>query len=373
MCEMDFMTLLSANAISDGIGKLIINSLYGWISTWTDSWGVFSAFSITVIMFSIFLKIVVLPIDVWQKNVGRKNAKKMEVMKPALEKITKQCGNNKELLMQKQRVLYKEHGYSTFGACLPMILTLVVFFVIFGGFNSAVRMYNERTYENLSVVYEEARSAEIALYERTETTVEGVKTVVFVRDGVNYTETQVVNEAIKKAEDAVVANYETERFLFTVNIFVADSWKNPIPSVDDFAGSGMGKSNITSANDGKYEIIMRPIMEKYNTRWNGYLMLPLIVFALNMISMKLNKPPEQPTVAGQTEEQKKAQQSQAKLMQFLMPIMMLVFALFYSAAFTLYMFINTAFTTLFNLGYNIVTKKIDAKEKDRILSTTVKK
>lgn len=149
--------------------------------------------------------------------------------------------------------------------------------------------------------------------------------------------------------------------------------ERPIPSVDDFTGSGLGKSNIQSANDGKYEIVMRPIMEKYNTRWNGYLVLPLFVFVLNLVSMKLNKPPEQPAAPGQTEEQKKAQQSQAKLMQYLMPMMMVVFALFYSTAFTLYMLINSLFTTVFNLSYNIVTKKIDAKEKDRLLSTTLKK
>lgn len=370
---MDFMTLLSANAISEGIGKLIMDYLYNWISSWGLDLALLSAFSITVIMFSIFLKVAVLPIDLWQKNLARKNSKIMEKMKPALDKITKQCGDNKELLMQKQRALYKEHKYSTFGACLPMIISLVIFFVIFGGFNSAVRMYNEQTYQRLSQVYEEVRSEEIALYTKVTYQEEGVDKTKYVKEGVDYTENQVVSSAISKAEEAVVSSYSPESFLLTVNIFVADSWKDPIPSVSDFAGSGIGKSNITTANDGKYEIVMRPIMQKYNNRWNGYLLLPIIVFALNLVSMKLNKPPEQPTVAGQTEEQKKAQQSQAKLMQYLMPVMMLVFALFYSAAFTLYMLINTLFTTLFNLGYNIITKKIDEKEKDRILSTTVKK
>lgn len=365
------MTLLSANAISEGIGKLIINNLYGWISTWSTSWGVFSAFSITVIMFSIFLKLAVLPIDLWQKNLARKNTKIMDTMKPALDKITKQCGNNKELLMQKQRALYKQHKYSTFGACLPMILTLAIFFLIFGGFNSAVRMYNEQTYLDLSYVYENSRADEIASYDKI--AIEGTNKFNYVKGDVTLSETEVVKKAIEKAEKDVLNSYKPEGFLLTVNIFVADSWKDPIPSVDDFTGTGMGKSNIASANDGKYEIVMRPIMEKYNIRWNGYLLLPVLVFLLNMVSMKLNKPPEQPTAAGQTEEQKKAQQSQAKLMQYLMPVMMLVFALFYSTAFTLYMLINSVFTTIFNLSYNLITKRVDNKEKERLLSTTVKK
>ena len=60
-------------------------------------------------------------------------------------------------------------------------------------------------------------------------------------------------------------------------------------------------------------------------------------------------------------------------MQFIMPIMMFGFALFYSAAFTLYMMVNMVFTTIINIVYNVITKKKDAEERDRILSTTFKK
>ena len=74
-----------------------------------------------------------------------------------------------------------------------------------------------------------------------------------------------------------------------------------------------------------------------------------------------------------TDEQKKAQQSQAKMMQYIMPVMMFVFALFYSAAFTLYMFVNMFFSIILNLSYTLITKKKDDLEKDRILSTTYKK
>ena len=114
-------------------------------------------------------------------------------------------------------------------------------------------------------------------------------------------------------------------------------------------------------------------MEKYNDEWNGYLILPVLVLLLNLVTMKLNKPPEQPAVAGQSEEQRKAQQTQMKVMQFIMPIIMLVFAIFYSAAFTLYMLISSLYSTVFNLCFNIITKRIDAREKDRLMSTTVKK
>lgn len=343
---MDFISLLGANALNTAIGNLIYTYLYGWIQTWSDDWTTVGAFSITVIMFTIFLKVVVFPLDLWQKIVMRKNAKKMEKMRPALEKIQKQCGSNKELLMQKQRALYKEHKYSMFGSCLPMIVTMAVFFIVFGGFNASVSIHNEKTYEALEQVYDVAY-------------------------------TQAYNQGLSEADcnakagEAVVAEYDAnykESFIWIKSIFAGDTWADTIPSASD------AKSTMPDLNTAKYDVVMKPLMDKYNDGWNGYLILPILVLIVNIASMFINKQQMQPAaVPGQTEEQAKAQASQAKIMQFIMPAMMFIFALFYSAAFTLYMFVNMLFTTVINIIYNVVTKKKDAKEKDILLSTTYKK
>ena len=58
--------------------------------------------------------------------------------------------------MQKQRALYKEHHYSMFGSCLPMIVTMAVFFIVFSGFNAAVEMRTTEIYNGLHDVYYEA-------------------------------------------------------------------------------------------------------------------------------------------------------------------------------------------------------------------------
>jgi len=352
-------SLISAS-LNDAIGKLIYNVLYRWITNWSSAWTVMGAFSVTVIMFTLFLKILTSPLDIWQKHLARKNARIMEVMKPQLDKITKQCGSNKELLMQKQRALYKQHKYSALSACLPMIITLALFFIIFGGFNSAVRMHNKAVYYKLQDVYDaELDAAKSAVNASPEMSA--------------WTEEQKYFYAKNRASEAVVASYKSEQFFLTKNIFVPDTWSKPVPNAETFMGSGMGKLNISGIEPNRYNDVMTPVMAANNKGWNGYLILPLLVFAINILSMKLNKPPEAPQVAGQTDEQKKAQQSQAKIMQFMMPIIMLIFSLFYSAAFTLYMLVNTALTTVVNLVYTVVTKRIDAKQKDYILSTTFKK
>ncbi|MFI3228803.1 MAG: membrane protein insertase YidC [Bacillota bacterium] len=344
------------------VGKLIYDYLYQWVLGWGSNFELIGAFGITVILFTIFLKILVLPMDVWQKTLSRKNTLKMEIMKPALDKAAKQCGENKELLMQKQRAIYKEHGYSAFSACLPSLISLAIFMVVFSGFNSAVKFENSTTFDELSAVYDAAYESAV-----TEYTADG-----------SYASTEVVVMAVESAEAAVLEAYEPEKFLLTKNIFMSDTWANPIPTVSDYTGTGLGKLGITDMDSTTYNRVMGVIEEYYNYNedgdsvWNGYLILPILSFLLSIVSTRLIKQPEQPAVAGQTEEQQKAQQNQTKMMTYMMPLMMGVFALFYSTAFTLYMVVSNLFSTTFNLLFNLVTKKKDAEAKDKRLSTTIK-
>lgn len=340
---MDFVTLLGCSALNDAIGKLIYTYLYGWIKTWSSDWTMIGAFGVTVIMFTIFLKVLVSPLDLWQRIVTRNNAKKMEKMRPQLEKLQKQCGSNQQLLMQKQRQLYKENKYSMFGACLPMIVTMAVFFIVFGGFNSSVSIHNKETFKALEKVYD-------TTYEQS------------IEAGLSEA------ECTTKAQEAVVIEYDEnykEPFFWIKSIFAGDTWASAIPN-----GATAAK-NIPDLDQAKYDAVMKPLMDKYNTGWNGYLILPILVLGLNVLSLFINKQQMQPqAVPGQTAEQAKASATQAKIMQFIMPVMMFVFALFYSAAFTLYMFVNMVFTTIINVVFNVVTKKKDAIEKDKVLSNT---
>lgn len=357
------------------IGKLIYNVLYTWVNTWGGNSALFGAFGITVIIFTIFLKAATSPFDVWQKTITRKNAKIMESMKPQLDKITKQCGNNKELLMQKQRAIYKENKYSTFASCLPMIITLAIFLTVLSGFNSAVRYHNSSTFDMLSGVYTEAYNT------KTQELIDDGKIEYVDNKPVptgEYTAKELKEEQREAGEAAVIASHKPEKFLFTSNIFMPDTWASPIPTSEVFSSTGMGKLGITGVDANEYDRVMKPLEEKYNytengkKAWNGYLMLPILAFLLNLAGTKLNKPPEQPQMIGQTEEQIKAQQAQTKMLTYMMPIMMTVFAFLYSTAFALYMFMNSLITTIFNLVYNIVAKKKDEKEREHRLSTTIK-
>ena len=89
----------------------------------------FSSVAVGIVLFTLLLKIITFPFDYASRASMRKNSVKMEEMRPELEKLQKQYADNKDLYNQKMMALYKKNGYSMFGACLPTILTLVIFII----------------------------------------------------------------------------------------------------------------------------------------------------------------------------------------------------------------------------------------------------
>ena len=58
----------------------------------------------------------------------------MARLQPKLAKLQKQYANQPQLLRQKQAELQKEEKLHPLASCLPLIVTMVIFFVVFAGF-----------------------------------------------------------------------------------------------------------------------------------------------------------------------------------------------------------------------------------------------
>ena len=344
--------LASAPVLTNWIGKLIYK-MYEWIGN----------FGWTVVVFTIFLKLLLSPLDIWQKRTMMKNNRAMKVINPELEKLKKTYANSPDVLQQKQMELYKKHGYKMTGGCLPALITIVIFFIVFSGFNAAVRYENERMVYDMTLTYQEAAQAE------------GV------------TEEQLDNLMISTYDE------EKQGWLWIKNVFMSDTYTNPVPTLDKFVGRSLGQLGATLPSetrllnvkktrfDNGYDAVLRPAMESYNRtkffdlkHWNGYFILPLISITLSVFSVKITKS-NQPEMPTQTDENgnPKNGQGMMKAMNWLMPIMMGVFALFYSSAFCIYMVMNSLITVIFNLAYNAIAKKQEAKEEDERLAATFKR
>jgi YidC/Oxa1 family membrane protein insertase len=100
-----------------------IGTLFGWlmyhIYEFTHNYGV------TLIIFTILLKVLMIPIGVRQQKGVIANAK----MAPKMAALQKMYGNNRERYGEELQKLYKEEHFSPMSSCLP---TLVMFPILFG-------------------------------------------------------------------------------------------------------------------------------------------------------------------------------------------------------------------------------------------------
>ena len=106
-----------------------------------------------IILFSLILKFVTLPFDIYQRIAMRKQNIKMKENQAKMEKLQKQYANNKEMYNQKVMEMYRESGFSMFSSCLPMILSMVIFFIAIGAFNAYSQYANIENYNTMVRAY----------------------------------------------------------------------------------------------------------------------------------------------------------------------------------------------------------------------------
>ena len=327
---MAFMTLLASTVdqveMTNLVGKLLLLLREG-----------VGNFGWTVVVFTIILRFALLPLDIWQKFSMRKQQKKMAALQPKLAKIQKQYANNPEMLRQKQYELQRSSGVNMLASCLPMIVTMVVFFVVFAGFRALVVYDNQLIVARLNDAYNEMVAA---------------------------------GASAEEINAHLAAMYQPESWLWIKNVHMSDIGTNVIPSYENFISSGWGGINATLPNglSASYETLVGPAMEIYNkqsfwdvARWNGYFILPILAIATSFLSTMLLQKMQPQTNMAVDEEQKKAQQKSMKMMNYIMPLMLGVFAIMYSAAFAIYYVVSNILSTLTSVIFNLIIKKVDAK------------
>lgn len=338
-----------------------------------------ASFGWTVVLFTVILRLILSPFDIWQKLIARKNSKAMERMKPQLEVIQSRYADDKQRLQQEQMALYKKEKYSTMGMCLPTIITFVVFFVVFAGFRQMVGYQFAKDYKECVNTYNQTIAEQIEQNKDAAFIVDNgdgkfdIDDVAKTEEGAAF-----YKQAKEKAQQAVYDVYyssdqvKIRSWLWIKNIFVSDNWAEAVPDFATVTGQkGMATSKLTGITIDEYNDVMGKLLGTggygKSGKWNGLLILPVLSIALSLLSTKLlsnaNGQPPAPAATGKGEEadKAKAQQQSMKMMQYVMPLMIGVFAIFYSGAFALYMFTSSLCAILFQLTFNLIAKIVDKK------------
>ena len=100
---------------------------------------VINNYAVTIILFTILIKVVVLPLNV----KSRRSTMRMASVQPKMKELQEKYKNDQEKLNQKMQELYRKEGVSPLGGCLPMIISMFILFAMF---------YALRTFANEQLV-----------------------------------------------------------------------------------------------------------------------------------------------------------------------------------------------------------------------------
>jgi len=85
------------------------------------------SYGMAIIVFTILMRICLWPFNVSQQR----SMKNMQNLTPKLKMIQEKYKNNPQLMQQKMMEFYKEHNFNPMGGCLPMLIQLPIFMILY--------------------------------------------------------------------------------------------------------------------------------------------------------------------------------------------------------------------------------------------------
>src|SRR5690554_2333097 len=88
-------------------------------------------YGLTLVLITLIIKLIMTPLDLYNKVIVLYNSRKQAKLKPALDKLKTTYASNQTMLNQKTQELYKREGFSMGGTCLGMLGTMVLSSIVF--------------------------------------------------------------------------------------------------------------------------------------------------------------------------------------------------------------------------------------------------
>jgi YidC/Oxa1 family membrane protein insertase len=110
------------------IGEYIMMPIFKAVHYFIPSWG------ITIIVFSILIKLVLYPLSITQM----KNAQKMKLLAPEVTKLREKYKDEPQVQQKQMMSLYSEYGVNPASGCLPMLLQMPILYSLWTLFKTNI-------------------------------------------------------------------------------------------------------------------------------------------------------------------------------------------------------------------------------------------
>lgn len=326
------------NNVSMLLSSDLWQTLIGLFAKWVVNYGW------AIILFTVALKLVLSPLDIFQRTSSSKQQKVMSRMQPELVAIQQKYGNNKEKLNQETAKLYKKHNVSMGGMCFTMLFTMVLTMVIFFTLYGSLRAYGEdklySTYTDLDKAYQNAQTYIVE----------------------NATEFETLEEKEEYVYNVIKNTYKEQSkqnsWLWVKNVWKSDTNIDQLVDFDQYANHENLKDTAKDEAKVRYEFIS-DVVEKENPGQNGYYVLIIaaaaISFLTQFLSAKLLTPKGQKL------------NMMNKIMFAVIPLTMVILASTSNVVFTLYIIVNSLMTAIISTILSIVMKNKNKNKPEEVV------
>lgn len=274
-----------------------------------------------IILFSILVKVVMIPISIKQQRTMKKNQK----IQDELKQIQFKYKNEPEKLNQEMMDLYKREGMSPFSGCLSSIIQIILLFSVFllvrQPLTYMVKMDQEVISKMEQIVTEKDSNSKTAYQE--------IAVIQYIRN--------------LKTEDAVSEDED-----FNINNYIEQASLN----MDFF---GIDLSQVPTKNPTDIKVLIIPIL---------YVISSFASIRLSMATTKKKNKEEKKLITDGTEQEEKYNPTEDvnKTMSWMMPIMSVTIAIIAPLGLALYWLMNNILMIIERLVINKYLNKEEAEE-----------
>jgi len=268
-----------------------------------------------------------LPLDLRQK----KSARKMAFIQPQLESLKKRYAGNPQQLNKHMQQLYRKEGVKPLAGCLPMLLTLPIFFAFFGAMRVLAAQETVSFILNAQNLGESAYALPRWLWVNnfwqpdsgfSAILPSATEFVSFVQSNATYITPQSMHMLANAGPNVSLLNFD----------YVNGVLSTSVPGYDSLTSTIIAANNLTGYN-------------------NGWFMLPVIAGVTLFLQQKL------------TMGQNPQTAQQGKFMLWFVPIFSVYICAISNAAFSVYWVMANLYALAQALVLNYIYKKRDQKAK----------
>lgn len=329
-------------SILDGINVVMQN--HGW----------------SIIMFTILIRLVLMPLDV----KSRKGMRKMQQLQPQINKLSVKYKDDKQKLQQKQSELFRKEHYNPLSGCLPMLIQWPILIAMFAAMRSiADEQVATQAFEYLSgIVPQQDGWLWIKSLWMTDspftpiapdfTTLSTLGKEVWQRvyEGIS---PEMLSQVI-----ANIPNYAEGMLDFST----PETTRATVTILMSAIGNMPAYQSAIAAVPGWQNINLFVTSLTLYVNYNGLLILPILSGVSQVLMTKLNPQATDPNAAAPAAQQQGQSQTAGmnSFMKYLFPFISVFFCLTSNAGFALYWVTSNVVSALQSV---LITRYFDMKDK----------